>query len=446
MKILFLTHFYPPHHIGGTENYTHGLAKGLVNAGHQVQVLCVEEWETGAQYWNGCADDVYDSVPVRRLNLNWTRAANVNRDLYANPFIANYLENYLRAIKPDLVHITSCITLSASVIAPIKRARLPLVISLTDFWFICPRVTLLRSDQQPCDGQVTEWDCLECLLRGTKIEHWSQRIFPKPIAINLLTGIAKTDAFARLPGLRGMALDIHARRAVMHQALAQADRVLIASQVGLDLFRGAGFALPIDIVHYGHDLSWLDAYHGKTPSRAIRFGFSGQIAPMKGPQLLIESFRTIAQDDAARLLIYGNLDKDPAFGQHLRALANQHPAIEFRGTYAHTASAQVFGEMDVLVVPSLWNDYPLIINEAFATGTPVIASDFGGMSEFVKHETNGLLFKRGDPDDLARQLKRIVAEPGLLAQLRAHIPPVKTMTQAVVEMQQIYHSVLTASS
>ena len=446
MKIFFLTHFYPPHHIGGTENYTHGLAKGLVNAGHQVKVLCVEEWESGAQYWNGFTDDVYDTVPVRRLNLNWTRAANVNRDLYDNPFIANYLEKYLREIKPDLVHITSCITLSASVIAPIKRARLPLVVSLTDFWFICPRVTLLRSDQQPCDGRVTEWDCLECLLRGSKVEKWSRCIFPKPIMVNLLTGISKNNTLSRLRGLRGMAMDIHGRRVVMQQSLAQADRVLIASQVGLDLFRGAGFAMPIDIVHYGHDLTWLDAYHGKTPSRAIRFGFSGQIAPMKGQQLLIEAFRAIGANDDARLLIYGNLDKDPAFGQHLRALAHQHPAIEFRGTYAHTASAQVFADMDVLVVPSLWNDYPLIINEAFATGTPVIASDFGGMSEFVKHATNGLLFMRGDRDDLAHQLKRIITEPGLLAQLCAQIPPVKTMAQAVYEMQQIYQSVLTTNS
>jgi glycosyltransferase involved in cell wall biosynthesis len=94
----------------------------------------------------------------------------------------------------------------------------------------------------------------------------------------------------------------------------------------------------------------------------------------------------------------------------------------------------------------LWNDYPLIINEAFATGTPVIASDFGGMSEFVKHATNGLLFMRGDRDDLAHQLKRIITEPGLLAQLCAQIPPVKTMAQAVDEMQQIYQSVLTTNS
>jgi glycosyltransferase involved in cell wall biosynthesis len=144
----------------------------------------------------------------------------------------------------------------------------------------------------------------------------------------------------------------------------------------------------------------------------------------------------------ARLLIYGNLDKDPVFGQHLRSLAVGRTDIEFRGTYAHEASGNVFSEMDALVVPSLWNDYPLICNEAFATGTPVIASDFGGMKEFVQDQINGLVFARGNPVDLGRQLQRVMSEPGLLRRLQAGMPRVKSMQEAADEMLEIYRSVL----
>lgn len=442
MKILFVTHLYPPNHIGGTENYTHGLAKGLIKAGQQANVLCVEKWMTGKHYWNGYTDDVYDGVPVRRLHLNWMKAPKVNQYLYDNPVVAQRLKEWLTEWQPDLVHVTSCITLSASVIKAAKQAGLPVIKTLTDFWFICPRVTLLRSDDQPCDGQVAESECLKCLLRGSKAERWSQKLLPPNLVTRLLSGISKQGKLAGLPGLRGMAMDIQERRMVLHQILPQVDRVLIASGAARELFWRNGFSIPIDIVPYGHDLSWLESYTGKRPSRTVRFGFIGQIAPMKGPQLLIQAFRSVFQTGQAQLFIYGNLDKNLAFGQQLRSMAEGCGNIEFRGTYPRTASAQVFADMDVLVVPSLWNDFPLVINEAFATQTPVIASDFGGMSELVKHQVNGLLFQRGNANDLAFQLKRVVAEPALLGQLRTGIPRVKTMADAVGEMIDIYKGVL----
>jgi glycosyltransferase involved in cell wall biosynthesis len=265
---------------------------------------------------------------------------------------------------------------------------------------------------------------------------------PKPLKTFFLTSLTKYSQFTVVPGLRGMALNINQRRQVLHQALQLADRILIDSEVARDIFRRNGFLMPIDIVRYGHDLAWLDQYPGKTPSHAIRFGFIGQIAPMKGPQILIQAFRKLSGIHSARLLIYGNLDKNPGFGQHLRELAQGQVEIEFRGTYPHSASAQVFAEIDVLVVPSLWNDFPLIISEAFATQTPVIASDFGGMAEFIQNEVDGLLFKRGDVQDLARQMERVICETTLLPRLRQGIPRVKPMAEAVQEMTAIYSALL----
>ena len=438
MRILFLTHFYPPNHIGGTETYTHGLAKGLNGLGHQVQVLCAADWESGEQYWNGHTDDIYEGVPVRRLHLNWTRAPDVNRYLYDNPMIAQYLKTYLAEVQADLVHVTSCNTLSASVIGAIKEAELPVVVSLTDFWFVCPRVTLLRGDETLCDGRVTDWECLECLLQGAKAYRWTTGILPRTAAVHVLSAVSRHEEVTRLPGLRGMALDIQQRRAALHQALEQADRVLIASESARGIFQYNGFSIPIDLVHYGHDLSWLTGYAGKTASSVVRFGFIGQIAPMKGPQLLIEAYRNVSQNGKARLLVYGNLEKNPAFGQQLRSLAADRHDIEFRGIYAHSDSGKVFSEIDVLVVPSLWHDYPLIIHEAFATGTPVIASDYGGMNEFVQHEVDGLLFERGSVKDLARQLQRVIADPVLCGRLRAGIHRVKRIEEAVAEIVGIY--------
>ena len=446
MKILFLTHLYPPRHIGGTETYTHGLGQELIRAGHQVQVLSVEDWENGEAYWNGVTDDTYEGVPVRRLHLNWTHAPDVNRYLYDNPMVAQYLKTYLAEVQPDVVHVTSCNTLSASVIGAVKQAALPIVVTLTDFWFVCPRVTLLRGDGTLCDGQVTDEDCLECLLQDARIYRWSKQSVGRSAAVKLLSVASQHGNLTRLSGLRGMAIDIHHRRTILHQALYQADRVLIASESARKIFQNNGFSMPIEVVHYGHDLSWLKAYPGKRPNDTVRLGFIGQIAAMKGPQLLIETYRKANSNGHAQLFIYGNLDKDSHFGQYLRSLAEGRSDIEFRGTYPHAESGRIFSELDVLVVPSLWHDYPLIINEAFATQTPVIASNFGGMSEFVQHDVNGLLFERGSAEDLATQLNRVIMEPGLVERLRRGIPRVKSMAEAVSEMLGVYDELIRKQS
>jgi hypothetical protein len=98
----------------------------------------------------------------------------------------------------------------------------------------------------------------------------------------------------------------------------------------------------------------------------------------------------------------------------------------------------VFANLDVLVVPSQWYDFPLIIHEAFAVQTPVIATRLGGMAEAVEHDVNGLLFEPKNVEDLICQLRRICEEPGLLRRLQAGIPEVKTIAREVDELVAFY--------
>jgi glycosyltransferase involved in cell wall biosynthesis len=442
VRALYITHQYPPAYAGGTETYTHALARALIERGQQVQVLCTADWERGRRYWNGHVDDVFEGVPVRRLRLNWKKAPEVNRYLYDNPLVGRYVRTYLEGGACDVVHVTSCNTLSASVIGAAKDAGVPVVVTLTDFWFVCPRGNLVAGGGTLCDGQVAEQECVRCLAFTAKAYRWPRRVLGADMAMRLLHRISKHGGLTRVRGLRGMAMDIQDRRVKVQDALQRADRVLIGAYAARDVFRHNGFTMAIDVVPYGHDLSWLRRYGGKAPREVIHFGFIGQIAPVKGPQLLIAAYKIARQPGRTRLLVYGNMEKAREFGEALRRLAGGRPDIEFRGTYPHAKSAEVFEQIDVLVVPSLWSDYPLIIGEAFAAQTPVITTDLGGMREFVQPEINGLLFRRGVTDDLARQLRRVITEPTLLAQLRAGIPHVKGMDEAADEMMEIYRRMI----
>jgi glycosyltransferase involved in cell wall biosynthesis len=98
----------------------------------------------------------------------------------------------------------------------------------------------------------------------------------------------------------------------------------------------------------------------------------------------------------------------------------------------------VFSRFDVLVVPSLWYDFPLVIYEAFASQTPVIASNLGGMAEAIEHAVNGLLFEPESSEDLADQIKQFLLQPQLLKNLIDGSLVVKTVDQEAMELENVY--------
>ena len=82
------------------------------------------------------------------------------------------------------------------------------------------------------------------------------------------------------------------------------------------------------------------------------------------------------------------------------------------GGFVNADVQNIFREIDVLVVPSIWyENAPLVIQEAFLSRTPVIASRIGGIPELVKDGVNGLLFDAGDPRDLKAKLEYVMNYP-----------------------------------
>ena len=102
-----------------------------------------------------------------------------------------------------------------------------------------------------------------------------------------------------------------------------------------------------------------------------------------------------------------------------------------------------YSSIDVLVVPSVtFEGYGLVVQEAFATKTPVIASNIGALNESVEHMKNGLLFEVGNSDDLARKMRMIVENPILLCQLERNAPHVKSVEQNAKEIEEVYEEVV----
>jgi glycosyltransferase involved in cell wall biosynthesis len=429
--------------VAGTASYTASIAAGLARAGHRVRVICVGEFADGPQAFNGSTVETLDGVTVTRLNLNWKRGPDPNRYLFDNPLVENYLAEVLASDPPQLVHLTSAYTLSASALRAVQARGIPLVVTLTDFWFLCPRVILMRADGSLCSGQTTPWECLRCLLQDSGMYRRAASILGDETLRPAFTWASHQPVISRQRGLRGLALDMETRKATLPPLLEQAEVVISPSRFLAEVFRANGLQHDIRIVPYSHKLDWVAELKPRQPGERLVFGFVGRIVPAKGVHVLAQAAAQLPAGLPARIVVWGDTAQEPAYTSALPQPGPERPALELRGRFSREQLAAVYGEIDVLIVPSLWyENTPLVIQEAFAAGIPVIASHMGGMAETVRPEVNGLLFEPGNAAALAAAMTRLAQDRPLLDRLRAGIEPVLTVEEGLRQLETIYQEVL----
>ena len=113
------------------------------------------------------------------------------------------------------------------------------------------------------------------------------------------------------------------------------------------------------------------------------------------------------------------------------------------GRYGHDKLPALMAAVDWVVVPSIWwENSPLVIQEAFAFGRPVICSDIGGMAEKVDDGVNGLHFRARDVESLATAIERAVADPSLWSTLRSHVTPAHSMDDHVARLSELYRELV----
>src|SRR5207249_4365601 len=96
---------------------------------------------------------------------------------------------------------------------------------------------------------------------------------------------------------------------------------------------------------------------------------------------------------------------------------------------------------DMLCLPSAFSEMsPLVIQEAFGAGLPVLASEVYGNAELIKHNRNGLLFTFKSLDSLYVQLKRLLEEKALLLSLKEGVKPPIAFETVAAQYLTIYKS------
>ena len=364
MKILLVNSLYYPQELGGAERAVRLLSEGLVGRGFDVTVACLSS--SGRE-----ERDIISGVTVIRLplaNVYWPfsdrdvpigglkRAFWHILDGY-NSAMGARLGRVLNEVQPDIVHLNNLAGFSVSVLTAAKQRRFPVIQTLHDYYYTCPRSSMFRGGSN-CARQ-----CGSCWALSAARKRLGRRVdMVCGVSEAMLHRIEGCGAFRYAPG-----------RAVVRSANAKQD---------------AGPARRPD--------------HGA--GQALTVGFLGRLDRTKGIETLLTALGTL-RDLPIDVVIAGR--GQPAYEAELKAKAEGLP-VRFLG---HVDPEGFFDGIDVLVVPSIWHEpFGRVVQEAFSFGVPVIGSEAGGIPEAIGDGGTGFLFPPGDADRLAAVLRRLVAE------------------------------------
>lgn len=406
MRVLIASHGYPPTRMGGAEQRAERTARGLMARGCDVRVLCVERFEPDrtTEPWQ---DTVQDGIAVRRLQI--APSAHL-RDTYDNSQTAAAASALIAEWQPHVLHLFSGYLLSSSVVRVAAAHGIPIVISLTDYWWLCHRINLLQTNGTACDGP-TPGGCARCHAEG-------RRRFRVPAKLSA-RGAEHLWSLAHTKGLFASTLgfDEQEHRAqTMRAALAQATLLIAPSQYLADAY-----------LRFGVDPERIRVQRqgvaGPSPAPrpqadTLRIGYLGQVKYHKGVDLILEAWSRLGSSRPRALALFGADTGEEKYGATIRRRIKRLEHVRWNGPFQEGRVWEVLGTLDVLVVPSRYpENSPNVILEAQAAGIPVVGSSLGGIPELVRHDVNGLLFEPNNPADLATQLQRILDEPELLPRL-----------------------------
>lgn len=214
--------------------------------------------------------------------------------------------------------------------------------------------------------------------------------------------------------------------------LKRADTVVVNSSATLDAVQVIYDKREHRVIPMGIDIERFDATKKHRPkSQPFTILFAGRISKEKGLPYLCEAAKTLKEQGYGfRVLIAGSGPEESQIKQYITTHQLENN-IELLGWVAHEKLADYYAEADVFVGPSLvldsgWQEaFGLVFAESLASGTPVIATETGGIRDVVLHEKNGFLVPQKDAQAIAEKLALLINNPELLkkmsTQSRAHI-------------------------
>ncbi len=394
MRIAVISHGHPDFSVGGAEMAAYNLHQGFLE--HPMVESSVflgrfprSEQPTGAVSQRRSGEFLWDQS---MHDWMYFRGANRSQAL-------RRLAEWLRVIRPTVIHAHHFAHLGLEIFPLIRRIcpQAKIFLTLHEYMAICMHngQMVKCGGNRLCSHESLD-DCHTCFPQTSREDFWLRKRFILR-HFDLIDGFISPSHFLR--------------RRYMDWGLA-ADKITV--------IENAQIRRP-------------PAPYRKIPEHAPRnrFGFFGQINEYKGFDVLLQAL--LLAHEQSDVPIYmdvngANLDKQPkAFRERIEGLCEKIDklgTLRWAGPYGPDDLPKRMASVDWVVTPSIWwENSPMVIQEAFLHGRPVICSGIGGMAEKVRDGIDGLHAEPRSPLAFAEVLQYAASNVELWRSLVERIPP-----------------------
>lgn len=411
MRVLLVTHRFPPDQVAGVERYAQTLASELVRGGDAVSIATRAPGPS-----HSTPKTVRERTPDGALIYRFAGGQiPLDRFLLHHQQLERLFITALLEATPDVVHINHLIGLSPRFIQIAHRLACPVVLTLHDYYFACPLFQLRKRSGELCAGPDGGRECARTCFAGQQRSElrWGLRF------------------------------------AYFRRLLQSVDRIISPSRYVASYFEGFGAdAERMRVVPNGVVINdELDCSSPVGRPRPLNLAYFGVVAAHKGVLSVLDALE-LAKVESINFTVFG-LIHDRAYEQSLRERAASIGGLNFRmyGAYEADDLPHLLRDVDCVIVPSIWpENFPLVTQEALARGVPILASRLGGLPEIVLDGYNGFTFDPFEPDALALIVRRLTEDSTLLPRLRegARATPTLSLGAHAECVRAVYHEAMDA--
>lgn len=336
---------------------------------------------------------------------------NTEREIY-DPKVVEIFKRVLNEFQPSVVHFHNLHGLTLALPKIVKEQGVPTLYTPHNYYMIDPKLYMYNSD----------------------LSLWSNTDF-----------FANSELYRNYPERE----KVFQRRQEFTKELLYRwfDVTLAVSRRQKDILLDfAPFTENVIVVHQVSpivDKLWqsenlqFESYRAITSK--IRVGYIGGVMPQKGVHLLAKAAQHFLPSDV-EFRIYGFVPIDYL---HQLQLIDNRRMLQFTGEYDLADLERIAGEIDIAVVPSLWEDCaPLVLAEANAMRLPVVASNIGGIPDFVVNGVNGLLYDFDSVDDLVSAIRYLSLNTNIVEEMRRNLAPYHFFADYVSHIERLYRAIL----
>ena len=438
MKIIHILNSYLPQHIAGTEVYVSALVRELKKQNIFSKVVIPN--------YGKCENESYffEAVEV----IKYAEPTIVDRALLMGKKAPDGLDNFLQILnieKPDIVHFHELAGSVGVGIFHVEGARnmgFKIVLSFHLAKYTCKTGTLMYMNQTKCDGIIKELKCSNCWLNDTGENVIKSLIIKAGYSFMYYL---KIDARI-IENSLGTALAFPKIIAEIKENILKLQRITDGFVVLTDWYQQILLKNGIQQSHLSLIKQGLPTDYLKSPvfvkcGKKIRIVFIGRVSHFKGVDILLSAIKQISQHKV-ELFIYGVATDQEYMNKCLR-IAGDMQNLFWKGSIEPNKVVDTIKEYDILCLPStICEMSPLVIQESFAAGIPVLASNDYGNAEQIIDGENGWLFKFKDVTDLKSKIEYLIEKPSLIDKAALKIKSVKTFKSVAEEHISLYEKIL----